>query len=360
MKKLLLIQPRLMSYRVELANDLADRAELILAFSQAPSDDGAWEPDTLAHNVRTRIVPTHAWLGGAIYYQADLIGIVRRERPDAIVCFANPRYLSFWALALVAQVLRIPFYAHGQGLFRRPNPGKLRRIMFRAMLARCTGYLAYNAFAARSLQGLSTRDNVAALENFFVNPCATPSHERDYEQNGVLFIGRLRPGCELERLADAIIAYNLAPTHGPLRVKVIGGGQLLSHYRNRYRAHPEIELLGEIYACAEIRDVSLTCFAGCYPGMAGLSIVHMMSMSLPAIVNERLELHMGPEPAYVVDGETGFHFSQTDPARSLERVIARLAGSRQTVAAVGANAYRFYQALSRVRLADRMLEAMRW
>jgi hypothetical protein len=85
-----------------------------------------------------------------------------------------------------------------------------------------------------------------------------------------------------------------------------------------------------------------------------------MSLSLATLVHDRLDQHMGPEPAYVVDGETGFHFSMTDPARSLRAVIERVAESRELAAAVGANAYRFYSELSRVRLADRMLEAMQW
>jgi glycosyltransferase involved in cell wall biosynthesis len=360
MKKLLLIQPRLMSYRVGLANDLATRVKLTLAFSPGPSDDGAGEPGALAPTIETRVVETRSWLAGAVCYQTGLLDIVRRDKPDAIVCFANPRYVSFWALLAYARALGVPVYAYGQGLFRHRRPNCLHRAVFLLMLRLSQRYFAYNAFAAASLDGIAPPDKVVALENFFVNPCPASPQERDYHANGILFIGRLRPGCELERLADAVIDYNRQRPAKPLQVRVIGAGQLFSNYRELYRAHPEIVFLGARYTAEEIRELARTCFVACYPGAAGLSVVHSMSLSLATLVHDRLDQHMGPEPAYVVDGETGFHFSMTDPARSLRAVIERVAESRELAAAVGANAYRFYSELSRVRLADRMLEAMQW
>ena len=63
---------------------------------------------------------------------------------------------------------------------------------------------------------------------------------------------------------------------------------------------------------------------GCYPGHAGLSVVHYMGLSLVPVVHDRLDLHMGPEPSYVVDLENGRRFSYSDASLSLPRVLIEL------------------------------------
>jgi glycosyltransferase involved in cell wall biosynthesis len=360
MKKLLLVQPQMLNYRAELMTDLSARVDLVVAFSVSSTTDGSGDQPYLPPNVKVEVVPTRSLLNGLLFHQTGLVRIIRRERPDAVFSFANPRYLSFWMLLISARVLGIPFFTHGQGLFRHVRPLWRHTLVFRAMLQLATRYVAYNDFAARSLKNLARHDKIAVLENFVTNEYPTPPSERDYLQNGILFIGRLREKCNLEQLADAVTLRNSLASNEKLSVKVIGGGDLLEFYRDKYRNQPEIVFFGEVYAARRIREIASTCFIGCYPGAAGLSVIHMMSLSLPPVVHDSFHLHMGPEPAYVVDGKTGFLFSCTDPKRTLEATIDRASRSRRDVAAVGENAYCFYRELTSVSLADRLQGIIQW
>jgi glycosyltransferase involved in cell wall biosynthesis len=276
-----------------------------------------------------------------------------------VLSFANPRYVSFWMTLLIARLLGIPIFIHGQGLFRHTKPSWTHALVFRVLLRLATRYIAYNDFAARSLRGLTHHAKIAVLENFVTNDQPASPSERDYSQSGILFVGRLREKCELERLADAVVHRNALVSNEKISVKVIGGGELLDFYRDKYRNHPEIAFFGEIYAASRIGEIARSCFIGCHPGAAGLSVIHMMSLSLPPLVHDSFHLHMGPEPAYVIDGKTGFVFSRTDPTRTLEKIIDHVCRSRRDVAAVGENAYRFYCKLTDVSLADRLHEIMK-
>jgi hypothetical protein len=360
MKKVLYVQPRMMQYRTKLVTDLSTQVDLVVAFSEFPATDGVGTRPDLPANVKVEVVPTRSLFNGVLFHQTGLLRIILRERPDAVLSFANPRYLSFWMTLITARLLGIPVFTHGQGLFRHVKPFWTHALVFRVMLQLATRYIAYNDFAARSLKGLTRQDKIAVLENFVTNDQPTSPSERDYSQNGILFVGRLREKCELERLADAVIRRNAVASNEKLSVKVIGGGELLDFYRGKYCNDPEIAFFGEVYAASRIREIAHACFIGCHPGAAGLSVIHMMSLSLPPVVHDSFHLHMGPEPAYVVEGETGFVFSRTDPNRTLEKTIDHACRSRRDVAAVGENAYRFYRELTNVSLADRLHETMQW
>jgi glycosyltransferase involved in cell wall biosynthesis len=360
MKKLLYVQPRMMQYRTKFTTDLSAQVDLVVAFSEYPATDGVGDRPHFPTNVKVEVVPTRSFFNGMLFHQTGLVTIIRRERPDAVFSFANPRFLSFWTTLITARLLGIPVFTHGQGLFRYIKPHWAHALVFRVLLRLATRYVAYNDFAARSLRRLTRHNKIAVLENFVTNDHPTLPSERDYLQNGILYIGRLRENCDLERLADAVIRRNSVASNEKLSVKVIGGGEMLDFYQDKYRNYPEIVFFGEVYASSRIREIASACFIGCHPGAAGLSVTHMMSLSLPPIVHDSFHLHMGPEPAYVVQGKTGFLFSLTDPNRTLEETIDRACNSRRDVAAVGKSTYHFYRELTSVSLADRLKTIIQW
>jgi len=108
----------------------------------------------------------------------------------------------------------------------------------------------------------------------------------------------------------------------PVTLEVVGGGELEAEYRERFR-ESWITWHGMLYDHESIAEVSRACRVGCYPGSAGLSVVHMFGLALPPIVGADVGRHMGPEPAYVVDGVNGLLFSGGSEGSGLKDVLMR-------------------------------------
>ncbi len=119
------------------------------------------------------------------------------------------------------------------------------------------------------------------------------------------------------------------------------------------RDRPWVVLHGAVYEDAAVADISRSCAIGCYPGRAGLSVVHLMSLSLPPVVASDLASHQGPEPSYVVDGWNGYVFDPANPDGVLE-ALTRAFSNRATLHKTQVNAFETYQRLTSPPLAERI------
>ena len=139
----------------------------------------------------------------------------------------------------------------------------------------------------------------------------------------------------------------------PLILHVIGAGEEAARLRDEVRNCPWVMLHGELYDAEKIREVSLDCFLGCYPGDAGLSVVHLMSLSLPVVTHDDLRAH-GPEPSFIRDGVSGILYDHADAEPSLYRAVRSLASDPVKVAEMQQNAFADYQSLANPSLAERL------
>jgi hypothetical protein len=134
---------------------------------------------------------------------------------------------------------------------------------------------------------------------------------------------------------------------------VIGDGEEGEALRTKAHDCPWVVFHGGVYDPEQIRKISLECFAGCYPGNAGLSVVHMMSLSLPVITHNDLQAH-GPEPSFIRDGVSGLLYDHADPEPSLYQALRSLASDPAKVAEMRQNAFADYQSLAHPSLAERI------
>ncbi len=95
------------------------------------------------------------------------------------------------------------------------------------------------------------------------------------------------------------------------------------------------------------------CFAGCHPGPAGLSVVHMMSLALPVLVENGLEQH-GPEVSLVEDGNNGVRYGAGQPATRIDEALAMITGDAARLRRMQSAAYNSYLDLITPSLATRL------
>jgi glycosyltransferase involved in cell wall biosynthesis len=351
------IQPQLSNSSREMFLELSQYCALDLVVSPEPAGQGfKVAPLPEGSRIRCFSAATRKPFGsrfGVIQWSA--LSYMLRERPDALFVNANPRYLTLWLTLLGARALGIPVYAHGHGFYRRARIGWAYKRMMAALLKLVTGYICYAPIVRQAfLDNGFSPGKLAVAHNSLINRFPVMPEEKPARgaSTGILFIGRLRRESRLDLLLRVVD--RLRREDGlALRLHIIGEGEEEAGLRTQARDFPWAVFYGGIYDPERIREISLPCFAGCYPGNAGLSVIHMMSLSLPVITHDNLRAH-GPEPSLLRDRFSGWLFDRSDGEAALGRALRTLASDPDKAAEMGRHAFADYQALSDPSLAERI------
>jgi hypothetical protein len=355
--KLMLIQPLLAEYRIHFFNKLSKKFNTSVFCEQFRKQSGHANYSKINFKVsHTKILKV-----GEIYYQKGLIKGLFRISPDLIFITAHPKNIALWLILIIAKLKKIPVFLHGQGFYDKPNASIIIKKIYALMIFLSEKYVCYNELSKQSLSYLSnsTSKKLEVAENTIHNNFVIKPSAKTNTQLGILYLGRVRDECNLELLADAVLSLN-ENNKTDFVLHVIGEGNLYSKFVQSYEKHSCIKFYGAIYDQKVISDIAQNCFIGCYPGKAGLSVVHYMSLSLPAIVHVDNSIHMGPEPSYIVDGYNGFRFKSFDENsiaheiyRAYEQVI--LLKKTETIH----NSFSTYQNLNQPDFADKLIAIFR-
>jgi glycosyltransferase involved in cell wall biosynthesis len=354
-KRVCIVQPFLSHYSLAVFLELAQHCQIDLVYSSAPPESGFGQViPSAAPNIRYFPVKSFKPFGERLgIFHRGLVSYIFRQRPDVLLFSADMRNLSFWAAVLCGKLLGTPIYAHGHGPFKKKRIGIVYRSAMRIVLRLVASYICYAPAVRQSFVdfGFDVR-NLTVAHNSLVNPYPVRPEEKTGSEMGILFVGRLRQDSHLQWLIGAMT--RIRESDGwPLRLHVVGTGREEARLREQAGKHPWVVLYGEVYDAQKIREISLDCFLGCYPGNAGLSVVHMMSLSLPVVTHNDLHAH-GPEPSFLRDGISGLLYDQADPEQSLYEAVKSLACDRETVKQMQANAFADYQSLVHPSLAERL------
>jgi len=355
MKRVCIIQPVLTNYCLPVFTEMSVYCRVDLVYSPVDARSGfgvATRSET--PGVRQLVVPTYKPLGRRIgMIQWGIGKYIYRQRPDAIIIFADPHYLSFWTTLVWGKLLGIPTYAHGHGLFKKHKISLLYRLMVTVLLRLISSYICYAPIVRQSFidHGFPDR-KLSVAHNSLTNHFSVQPQEKSGNERGILFVGRLRKGSQVELLAR--VMERIRGKDGlPLTLHVIGTGEEAHLLQNRTKDRPWIVLHGDIYDQERIREISMDCFSGCYPGNAGLSVVHMMSLSLPVVTHDDLPSHQGPEPSFIRNGVGGLLYDHKNPEESLYQAIKSLATDPLLLARMRQSAFEDYKQLVKPPLATR-------
>jgi len=355
--RVLIVQPYLTAYRLPVYAEMADHWDVTIASSRPDTRSGFGEPSTAGSGIRQHVlVPEHKLLGGRLLWQGGLTRLVRRLGPDKVLCAANPRALSFWWLTLYCRLRGIEFYGHGQGAYNKSSISLAQKWMYKSLVGLTTRYLCYTSSVRDSLRRIVPAEKLVVVDNSLRIREAVEPQEKSGAELGVLFVGRLREGSQLDLLIASL--QRVRAKHAGVALHVVGGGAEEKELRARHANHDWIHWHGGVYDGARIREISRACSIGCYPGNAGLSVVHYMALSLVPVVHDRMDLHMGPEPSYVVNGRNGLTFSHDTANVSLPAVLEQLIGDRALLAELHTAAHDTYVQLTSPPLSQRFLRAM--
>jgi hypothetical protein len=139
-----------------------------------------------------------------------------------------------------------------------------------------------------------------------------------------------------------------------LEVHIVGDGEETPLIESLWGTKRWLHLHGKIYDQKHIETIARQCFVGCYPGHAGLSVLHMMSLSLPPVLHDGINAHRGPEPSYVEHQVNGLLFSRENAEESLYDAIHYAAQSPHVLKSMQEQAFATYQGLTTPSQATRI------
>ncbi len=352
------VQPLIAHYRVEVVESLNRLFKVKLFASSVGVESSGFSRENPACEefVETRI---GHMLSSRINIQSKVVWRIVRERPAAVLIFANVRYLSLWLALIVGRAMGIPVLIHGQGLYRHEEVGFARTICYRIAVALANRYVCYTEASKRSLEEIGCpRDKLVVADNSLTVRQTVQPSEKTGSETGVLFIGRLRDDSNVDTLIEAIGRLNAEGYD--IKLHLVGGGEHGERLKSLYGNRDYVVWYGAVFDDSKIASISLQCRIGCYPGAAGLSVVHMFGLSLPPLIHNRLPMHMGPEPGYVENGRTGFYFARDGGVEALVTSLRRIwTGPPEKMRATAAAAYSKYQQLNSPTLGRRLAEIVR-
>ena len=359
MKRIAFIYPILTHYNLPILRNLANKVFLDVFYSPTNSVSGFGDVQPFEHP-HISWHPVKEWLlfGSKQFgmYQAGIAYRLLLTRPNAVVLWANPRYLSFWVILVFGYLFQVPIYTRGHGLYKKRKVSFLYRLMYQLIVNLSVKYICYTPIVKQSLlrAGIPA-DKLAVDYNTLCVESAVPAEEKTGEERGVLFIGRLRPQCDIDVLVTAI---EMVRGEYNIDLHVIGSGPLENEVQNMASRLSWIHYHGAVFDQKRISTISRSCRVGCYPGTAGLSVVHLMALSLPVITHSELYAH-GPEAIYIQHEKNGFFYGYKRETERLADTIRKVFElPREQTQIMQRNAYKTYHELSTPLYHQRLLDIL--
>lgn len=356
--RLYYIQPLIAGYRIPIINTFKSAHDITVVASISSDVFLEGFKNEQITNVKTIDSPVLSFFNRKVSIQKN-VSFLSLKQTDAVLSFADPRFISFWVLLFRCFIFNKKFYSHGQGLYSYPNPGFIRVLIYRLMVSLSRKYICYSEISRQSLLEIGCdKSKLVVAENSLSLQHIVPPSGKKGNEKGVLFIGRLRDGCRLDLLVEAV--HKLRDSGENIILHIIGSGMLDMKYRKDFSNYNWIIWHGPIHNDQHIAQISKECRVGCYPGDAGLSVVHLFGLSLPPIIHDNIYNHMGPEPSYVQDNVNGFLFNENNGVESLYlRLKYVWSLNKDELNSIVMSAFNYYVKLNQPPLGIKFLEILK-
>jgi len=363
MKKLVFIYPYLTSYIVPVIKGLVESQKICIdmLYGYLPQGMGFNEDEHFKNpNIRWIKVKEYKPFGNHFgMFQKGVITHIIKTHPDIILIWANPRYLSFWAVMLIGKLMKIPVYPRGHGLFKKKHIGILQILEYKTILSLSSKYICYTPKVKQSLDSFGKYTNKLVVDfNTIYNECPVIPLEKKGNEKGIFYIGRIRENCGIQVLIEAISQIN-SNNKKNIELFIIGDGQSGEYIKEIATQQQWIHYYGRVFDNKQINEISRECRFGCVPGFMGLNVVHMMSLSLPVITHRELKKHMGPEPEYIQHNKNGWLIDKPNDVFLLTNLLKSVWEiTTKDMLEIQFNAFMTYKLLSDPPLHERLLQIL--
>lgn len=295
---------------------------------------------------------TNLWMSKYFLYQKGVLSILKKEKYDAVVLFADWKYLSHWLVIASLRMRGIPvvFWSHG---FLNNTPSinnYIKRLFFGLFTG---GGMVYDNRAKDIFWSYGFKKDIEVIYN---------SLDFDYQRkvysqvkgrkvqcskgvNYFVFSGRLIKDRRLDIMFEAM---SLIKRKGvDVSFIIIGTGPVEDEYKHIVSTlglNDSVHFIGACYDEAIICEYYINSLGCVFPGPVGLTAMHAMTYGVPVITNDDISSQK-PEFEAIKDGVNGFLFEHENPnslADILSHVISLSDEERDKISVAALNTIQKY------------------
>lgn len=310
--KVLYIQRVLPTYRAEYFLELAKADQIVLHVSagQPIAGESIEVIESLpgvdlehGHN-RYYFQNGTSYLG---FHRKELLPLLERTRPHAVICEANPRFFGINRLARACRKNKIPLIGHGLGTMRLSGSNSpLRTVWHKIFLTAFDGLIAYSSKGRDDYQaaGFAKHRLFVAVNAVRTGASMPPLPIKPLGGiPRIAILGRLIPSKRPELILEAA-----KHVRTKFQLCFIGEGPLKDTLTKVAIASKVDAIFTGHLDGSQLRQALETCHLCVLPGLGGLAIQDAMASGLPVIVADG----DGTQFDYV-SPQTGWHCLPNSP-----------------------------------------------
>lgn len=269
------------------------------------------------------------WILKYFLWQRGLAKHIKSGKYNAVILFADWKYISTWFIIPYLYKNNIPFLFWSHGLLNnKPSINNNLKMLFFKLFVH--GGFVYDNRAKQIMQSKGYTRTLNVIYNSLnsypkdsVAEATEPGSVGDkvvVERPYVIFSGRLIQSRKLEVLFDAIKL--LANKGVAVDALIIGNGpcsDTLKSYVKDRGIQEQITFYGSCYDEIQLSKFFMNAIACVFPGPVGLTAIHSLTYGTPVITNDNL-YSQKPEVEAVVEGQTGAFFEDGSPVSLAEKI----------------------------------------
>lgn len=259
------------------------------------------------------------WMFNYFLWQKDLIRKIKDNNFDAVILFADWKYLSTWGVISYLRKRNIPFlfWSHGM-LHDKPSITNKIKMFFFTLFD--NGGFVYDNRAKRIMESKGYRNPLVVIYNSLdldkqlqiVKSLDNTILDDDSKIKFpyVIFSGRIIKERKLEILFDALQSLSVKGIR--INALIIGDGphlEALKAYLNNLKVANQVIFYGSCYNEKLLAKFFINSIACVFPGPIGLTAIHSLTYGTPVITNDNIDMQK-PEIEAVEEGMTGAFYKE--------------------------------------------------
>lgn len=324
MYKVVIYQDKIMPYRVEIFNKLAQQVDLTVAYA-----DGDFLPEGIefkTSKIKIKKFRGYTFLGKdfkKLQKESDAVILpLTQGLVNTILNLKNKKHI-FWGIGVPAA-----YNCRFDSLGDNDTLSKLSK------KANCC--LFYSSYPKEKYKKLGFKTEKMFVAN---NTVVIPKIELKKDKKSILFVGSLYPQKKIDEL---LIAYNeVHKKNADLPdLTIIGNGSMYDwckDYCKKNGLSEKVKLAGEIHDETILKDYFADALMCVSPDQAGLSVLKSMGYGVPYVTHKNAIT--GGEIFNILNGENGVLYETEE---DLVKIIEEASENRQKYLNFGEKAYEYY------------------
>ena len=323
MKKALIIQNKIMHYRIPLFNSLAGLYDLTIIHSGKPIQP-------FSDFFREKIVPCKKI--GPFYFQEGVIHEINDVRYDVVIAMFDIRWLANVIAPYIHKSKRFLYWGH------RYSNNYFANWIRNILMKKADGLILYSkGEISRMLEAGISKNRIFVAPNTIEvkNHSNTTSGKKD----SFLFVGRSQKRKRIDKLIESFSEI-LPKLPQKVSIDIVGEGPENAKIKalvSKLNIEDRVIFHGAITDNKQLKPLFSKAFAYVSPGPVGLGVLHSLAYGVPVITKSK-QKH-GPEFENLSDEKNAIIYSDDE---ELSQALLRICHDSVLQQRLGKNAYGLY------------------